>query len=138
MSSKQLPRKASQLSVMDITIRLPSTANTPSFFLHSGYFLTFIIFPNWWIVLYVRKWQRMQSQREKDGGLKTYNIIFSWQKGCLGLISSFCTSLYRILGPFLVHLHLYAMRKKQAVWIQNGYRNTFKISVSEEKKTSLK
>lgn len=38
----------------------------------------------------------------------THNIIFSWQYGCLGLISSFCTSLYRIFGPFLVHLHLYA------------------------------
>lgn len=36
----------------------------------------------------------------------THNIIFSWQYGCLGLISSFCTSLYLILGPFLVHLHL--------------------------------
>lgn len=37
------------------------------------------------------------------------NIIFSWQYGCLGLISSFCTSMYRIFGPFLVHLHLYAI-----------------------------
>lgn len=51
----------------------------------------------------------------KDRRLSTYNIIFSWHKGCLGLISSFCTSLYRILGPFLVHLHLYAVRKIKKV-----------------------